>query len=329
MSSGSVDPKFKLQKSLGKLLGFDDGAEDVMEYLLSIQSAEDVSEYLQQLLGLSSESDELNSFVEDMGRYHRGEKLSHNEAGDGDDHDKADGSSNTKLPAHRQSESQKSSSLSISHNNTNNKNNKSRNQKQQKSRVPPPARKKSPPRSAVPSPSTEPVPSKSPSQSPASTKVTPSENTSAFTSLSSSQTAAAAAAATKTVAKSRPKKGQRKNPGCGCFGTKHEPLTNCLLCGRISCVIESYDYCPFCSYLLEEVKVDESQAKDDKAWIQKERLLRFDREFARRTEIFDDQADYQNPTTWMSEEERQEAEEKQREHLESMKRPKQTLNLDI
>jgi len=326
MSSGSADPKLRLQKSLGKLLGFDDGAEDVMEYLLSIQSGEDVSDYLQQLLGLSSESDELKSFVEDMGRYHRGEKLSHNEAGDGDDHDKADGSSNTKLPAHRQSESQKSSSLSISHNNTNNKNNKSRNQKQQKSRVPPPVRKKSPPRAAVLSPSTEPVPSKSSSQSSATTKVTPSDNKSTFTSLSSSQTTAAT---TKTVAKSRPKKGQRKNPVCGCFGTKHEPLTNCLLCGRISCVVESYDYCPFCSYWLEEIKVDESQAKDDKAWIQKERLLRFDSEFARRTEIFDDQADYQNPTTWMSEEERQEAEEKQREHLESMKRPKQTLNLDI
>ena len=63
--------------------------------------------------------------------------------------------------------------------------------------------------------------------------------------------------------------------------------------------------------------------------MQKERLLRFDREFARRTQIFDDQADFQNPTTWMSEEERLDAEEKQRDHLESMKRPKQTLNLNI
>lgn len=58
-------------------------------------------------------------------------------------------------------------------------------------------------------------------------------------------------------------------------------------------------------------------------------MLRFDREFARRTEIFDDQADYQNPTTWLSDEERQEAEKRQREHLESVKRPKQMLKLDI
>jgi len=64
---------------------------------------------------------------------------------------------------------------------------------------------------------------------------------------------------------------------------------------------------------------------DDKASIQKNRLLRFDREFARRTEIIDDQSDYQTPSTWMSEDERQEAEENQQKQLESLKRPKQTL----
>jgi hypothetical protein len=68
---------------------------------------------------------------------------------------------------------------------------------------------------------------------------------------------------------------------------------------------------------------------NDRAWVQKERLLRFDREFARRTEIFDDQADYRGPSTWMDAEERQVAEEKQTKQLEKLKRPKQLLNLVI
>jgi hypothetical protein len=57
-------------------------------------------------------------------------------------------------------------------------------------------------------------------------------------------------------------------------------------------------------------------------------LLRFDKDFARRTQIFDDQEDYQAPTTtWMTEEEEQQSEEKQANTLQALKRPKQTLNL--
>ena len=40
---------------------------------------------------------------------------------------------------------------------------------------------------------------------------------------------------------------------CGCFGSVHKPLTNCLYCGRISCEKEGYDYCPFCGLLVEKV----------------------------------------------------------------------------
>ena len=66
---------------------------------------------------------------------------------------------------------------------------------------------------------------------------------------------------------------------------------------------------------------------NDKAWVQKERLLRFDKDFARRTEIFDDQEDYQAPTTWMTAEEEQQSEDKQSQKLQALKRPKQSLNL--
>jgi Putative zinc finger motif, C2HC5-type len=58
--------------------------------------------------------------------------------------------------------------------------------------------------------------------------------------------------------KTPPPKGKAKFE-CGCFGSMHKALTNCLYCGRISCEREGYDYCPFCGYLVEEVvDVDEA-----------------------------------------------------------------------
>lgn len=52
--------------------------------------------------------------------------------------------------------------------------------------------------------------------------------------------------------KSHPLKGTA-SVVCGCFGSVHKPLTNCLYCGRISCEKEGYDYCPFCGLLVEKV----------------------------------------------------------------------------
>jgi hypothetical protein len=57
----------------------------------------------------------------------------------------------------------------------------------------------------------------------------------------------------KPIRKSQPKKGKASHV-CGCYGTFHKPLTNCLYCGRISCVEEGYDYCPFCGYMVEDVR---------------------------------------------------------------------------
>ena len=50
-----------------------------------------------------------------------------------------------------------------------------------------------------------------------------------------------------------PPKGKAKFD-CGCFGTLHKALGNCLYCGRITCEREGYGFCPFCGYLVEEVK---------------------------------------------------------------------------
>lgn len=36
------------------------------------------------------------------------------------------------------------------------------------------------------------------------------------------------------------------NYECGCFGTEHKPINNCLNCGRVICSREGQRPCPFC-----------------------------------------------------------------------------------
>ena len=120
---------------------------------------------------------------------------------------------------------------------------------------------------------------------------------------------------------------------CGCFGTKHKPLTNCLFCGRIACEEEGYNYCGHCGYLIEKSKV--VKGKDgtiDSALLHKERLLKFDREFTKRTVIYDDQADYfsNSSSIWLNEGERANAEEHDRERRRGIhERKQQVLSLDL
>jgi len=118
---------------------------------------------------------------------------------------------------------------------------------------------------------------------------------------------------------------------CGCFGTVHKPLTNCLYCGRIACVKEGYDFCPFCGLMLEKVESKPPADETDKqAWLHKERLLSFDRQFARRTKIWDDQEDYyaSSSSTWLSTEEQAAVGQKEEERNSEMhQRKKQTLEL--
>ena len=129
--------------------------------------------------------------------------------------------------------------------------------------------------------------------------------------------------------KSRPTRGEPKFV-CGCFGTFHKPLTNCLFCGRIACEKEGYTYCAFCGYMVERSPPGSSSTADK----HKERLLRFDREHARRTFVLDDQADFfttQQARNWVgSEEERKAMEEKEEEQLlASRQRPKMQLQIDL
>ena len=126
---------------------------------------------------------------------------------------------------------------------------------------------------------------------------------------------------------------------CGCFGTMHKALNNCLHCGRISCEREGYDYCPFCSYKVHEHRSnttihnhDSNTTANNEAWEQKERLLQYDREFAQRTIILDDQADYYNRTTsnWLNDQEQQEAQQQEQQRSNALQqRAKPKMVLDI
>jgi len=129
----------------------------------------------------------------------------------------------------------------------------------------------------------------------------------------------------------KPKHGKAKTI-CGCYGTRHKPLTNCLQCGRIACRHEGYGFCPFCGYDIEKVKVDAGDKKFDRALLHKERLLRYDREFARRTVVLDDQADYfhRESSAWLTEDERAEAERKDEDRRREMHgRKKPVLNIAL
>jgi hypothetical protein len=106
---------------------------------------------------------------------------------------------------------------------------------------------------------------------------------------------------------SKPLKGTPKSI-CGCLGNKHAPLTNCLHCGRISCEREGYDYCPFCNHLITQF-MPSSNSKHDSALAHKERLLEYDRTSVSRTHVHDDQEDYfvTQSSMWSSAQEQEEA----------------------
>ncbi|KFD63042.1 hypothetical protein M514_11719 [Trichuris suis] len=151
--------------------------------------------------------------------------------------------------------------------------------------------------------------------------------------------------------KARTAKSQKKNvqiagtvtlPGkhfCDCQGTEHEPLMNCLQCGRITCKQEGSGPCSFCGNLvctLEEEAIlkrggegafllmqklnpgaktlptiADVTADLQKALDIKDRLLEYQRESAQRTTVFDDQADYYNMTSaWINPEKKAQLQER-------------------
>ncbi len=207
--------------------------------------SQDLLEYISQLLG--GKSSEIDEFVENVGRYQQGEALV---VGKSDGQTQTIAMQRETLPTRKDDSvnplSKYTSQTSSTGESTKDRLNQPKDAK--KSRVPPPKSTilRSPPSSSQ----TE--------QFEASQQISTNMN-------SSDPIGASVGKATPSlglqqpiqqgiVHKSHPRKGKAKKV-CGCFGTKHEPLTNCLYCGRISCTIEGYDFCSFCGYMVEEFKV--------------------------------------------------------------------------
>ncbi|KAL7565481.1 hypothetical protein ACA910_012220 [Epithemia clementina (nom. ined.)] len=316
-----------LLQELAQLLGFDDGASDVLDHLLTIDSSEDLLDYLSQLLG--SANDPVKQFVENICRFQRGESVVVVPVVAEQDGDrkpaavptyepKVTSRSKSKTPPRQKQNAvvAPASSLQTLQHKSTSKNNKPliaktkapQRQQQQQQQQQQPSKSKQSFSSKV-------KPNSVPQQSLQSPQPTPSES-------------APASTAKPAPKKSHPTRGTPKVV-CECFGTFHKPLANCLFCGRISCEKEGYDYCPFCGYLVERVVGGGSDA----ASIHKERLLRFDREYAKRTVVLDDQADYftQQSLNWVDkEQDRQRYLDLEQERLENTgKQAKMKLELNL
>ncbi|XP_011639868.1 activating signal cointegrator 1 [Pogonomyrmex barbatus] len=130
-------------------------------------------------------------------------------------------------------------------------------------------------------------------------------------------------------------KGRHK---CDCEASKHQLINNCLNCGRIVCLQEGPGPCLFCGELVcsPEQVVPRSNTKQienlntklmdqkpnktlEDSLKQRDKLLEFDRNSARRTKVIDDESDYyQSNSIWLSHEERKKL-KKQEEEMQSRK----------
>ena len=104
---------------------------------------------------------------------------------------------------------------------------------------------------------------------------------------------------------------------CLCQGMKHGALTNCLCCGKINCKEEGYGPCLFCG---NELNFDGiaavAAACNDEAAVQlleavskAKRLVEFDREAQKRTQVIDDATDWfsESVNPWLTQTQRKKA----------------------
>lgn len=126
---------------------------------------------------------------------------------------------------------------------------------------------------------------------------------------------------------------------CGCFATHHDYVSSCRQCGRIHCSSEGVGSCLFCGEDLllpcsaESIQeffqggnVDESTIA---AYKQKDKLLLFDREHAKRTQVKDAQGDYYETSTWLTAEEKAAIDEKERARLDKYKRSGRQMKISF
>ncbi|KAL6437121.1 hypothetical protein ACFW04_005010 [Cataglyphis niger] len=117
-------------------------------------------------------------------------------------------------------------------------------------------------------------------------------------------------------------KGRHK---CNCEAKRHVLINNCLNCGRIVCAQEGAGPCFFCGELVcspDQQVILQSKTKQadnlynklmerkpsksfEDSLKQRDKLLEYDRNSARRTKVIDDESDYyQSNSIWLSAEER-------------------------
>jgi len=322
---GSSADRTALEHRLASLLGFDDAVEDIFEQLLSIDSSEDLFEYLSSLLG--DDGDSVKQFVQDVERFQKDEALIHST--------KATTYNTTLLQDNSNEESKKKVIDAAAEQRARvaaaEKEKKQRQEDERQKRKLEQQQQQQKEKAKSKNKREEMLKKKKENQ--ANKKAGGNKKTSL---PKSNDTASAVKQTTnnnvkKALEKPTPPQRGKAKFTCGCFGTRHKPLTNCLHCGRIACEKEGYGYCPFCGYLIEQLDIQMGENKKlDKALIHKERLLKFDREFTQRTVILDDQADYFSNTTsaWLNEEEQYEAEERDAKKRQEMHERKK-LTLDI
>lgn len=139
---------------------------------------------------------------------------------------------------------------------------------------------------------------------------------------------------------------------CDCQASKHKLIRNCMNCGRIVCEQEGSGPCLFCGNLVvsreEQEILDAGNKRGEKlkkclleqgrpkgweeALAQRNRLLDYDRNSARRTEVIDDESDYfKNNNVWLSDAEKKklEALEKELQEKKHESRRQKTVTVDI
>ena len=334
---GDDSSRRALEGHLASLLGFDE-VSDVFEHLLTIEEEEDLSESLSALLGLDGEA--VSDFVQDMSRFQRGEKLVNMSMID------EEGSKATAVtlpsfaglpegsgaPTRKQDEDkthEKMTSMKLEDEPKSQKQNQSQKIKGGKSID---KRAKLNEKGMQKQQKKEKLANVTATEA---VHAQESDDKNAAKALGSSKSPKSARESKRNETPKPPQRGTASKV-CGCFGTVHKPLTNCLHCGRIACETEGHDCCGFCGCLIEKMTaVDRNASSDgkfDKALLHKERLLKYDREFTKRTHVYDDQADYFSNTTsvWLDENERNDAEEKDSARQKDIhERKKQTLSLDF
>lgn len=230
-----------LNNQLSQLFGFADGVSDVVEHLLTIDSKDvsliliscqseclvflmitaseqDLSEYLEQLLGsATSKQKTFHNFVDNLLRYQRGQELIVEES-------KADPVILKVVEPALDNDKKVSAPLNT--------------KSAAKAKVTERKIQKVPLKATLPT-----TRKSSPSQRNSTKQRTQPQQTQILTPPK--------ADFRKLSSLPKPPIGDAQVKSCGCFGTQHSVIVNCLYCGRISCSAEAdILFCPGCRYQL-------------------------------------------------------------------------------